>query len=124
MKVALVTAGFLSIISTSAWADQCMALTPWQKQSATNLINRQDITNRYVLSLCEPCGERGGKLVKVSHLGYTSAGTPGTLKLTINGVDADMAYTYVYNHAGRYWANVGMDIGCRVTGVTRYLYTH
>lgn len=124
MKLFTLAASLLSLSSAAAMADQCLALTPQQKQKATNLINRQDIDNRQILSLCEPCGEQQGSLVHVHHLGYVASPVPGFLHLTVNGVGADMAYTYVYNYPGRYWFNVGMEIGCPVKGVTRYLPTH
>jgi hypothetical protein len=124
MKLFTLAASLLSLSSAAAMADQCLVLTPWQKQRAADLINRQDINNRFVLSLCEPCGQRWGSLVQVHHLGYVASPVRGYLHLTVNGREADMAYTYVYNYVGRYWFNVGMEIGCPVRGVTRYLPTY
>jgi hypothetical protein len=114
-KILLLT---LSILSTTAFADQCQLVSGTMAKRATLLIQN----GSEIASLCQPCGEKiSSAQVSVARSVKSAIGYYANLELVlINGKNVDLAYTYV-KVAPNKFINVAKAIGCKAEGVSEVI---
>ena len=100
-----------SVVASVAGADQCIVLTDYQIQRASNIIN---VRGRVIGSFCEPCGDQYLVQSKVRVLSKDGMGQDKWL--LVNGNSIDAAYTYTFDRATQCWNNLAYEIGCPSQG--------
>jgi hypothetical protein len=112
---------FLSVLSTSAFADQCAWNSKTDAASAMKLLKGND-----VITWCQNCGEKTPSYIaKVSAAKITtpSAGYKEITITTSKGDEQiDLAYTYVRT-ATNVFTNMAQLVGCPSTGATSFIQT-
>jgi len=117
LRVALASLAFVAVLP-SAHADQCQSVSADHAAWATKLLTK----NAVVATFCESCGDtKPGTPTTITSI-TTKASTAKDLKtVQINGKAIDLAYTYLQTGKST-WANVGLLVGCPVSGGTA-IYT-
>lgn len=111
----------LTLLSFNALADQCQYVTAESAQTAVKLISLSKKNAGGVLDLCQNCGDRSPKEIRVNQIdiGNTEV-TEVPAEVSINGRGIDLAYTYV-NVGNGIWINLGKLSNCANTGTSQYI---
>jgi hypothetical protein len=97
------------ISASTAMADQCQGLQQKEAERAVMLLQN----GATIIDQCEPCGEKAGQptVVRSIELGSFSLGSDIYTTFKVNGIEKDMAYTYV-KVAPKTYVNIAKAIAC------------
>lgn len=108
-------------LSTAAFADQCQYVSAESAKKAVKLISLSKKNSGGVLDLCQNCGDRIPKEIKVNQIDIGATGVAeAPAEVAINGTGIDLAYTYV-NVNNDTWVNLGMLSNCPVDGASQFI---
>lgn len=111
----------LLTLSTAALADQCQYVSAESAKKAVKLISLSKKNSGGVLELCQNCGERVPKEIRVNQIDIGATGvSEAPAEVAVNGVGIDLAYTYVDINNGT-WVNLGMLSNCPVDGASQFI---
>ena len=111
----------LTLLSVSAFADQCAYVTADSAKTAVRLISLSKKNSGGVLALCQSCGETEPQQVAVNQIDISATGVADVpAEVSINGQGIDLAYTYVNMGQGR-WFNLAKLSSCEVRGESKYI---
>lgn len=117
MKTAIVVALSTFLFASPALADQCQLVNRNQFEYARSLINKDGLSGRHIMEICEPCGDYSPRFTSVYRLDYRNqGGMYGSYEFAVNGRPLDLAYAYVRTGPRRY-SNLAWLVGCPTTGV-------
>ena len=109
--------GFSLILSLPVLADQCSYVT---KEQALIAMSRLDI-NDTIYKLCEPCGERMSKPIKINHLSLVKAISLSEnehyWEIEVNHQGIDLAYAYVNSGIEDNFVNLAAVVNCEASDV-------
>lgn len=116
-----IAALFFLILAFNASADQCQYITTESAQTAVKLISLSKNNSGGVLDLCQNCGDRIPKEIKVNQIDIVATDVDEVpAEVTINGRGIDLAYTYVNISEGT-WVNLGKLSNCANIGASQFI---
>ncbi|MCO4793900.1 MAG: hypothetical protein KC493_09315 [Bacteriovoracaceae bacterium] len=99
----------LFLLTATAMADQCAYVTKDQADAAVKILKQNEVAYHF----CELCGDTEPRKIQITSVENVSTGWRDFYEVTINGTDADLAYTYDQNGY-----NLAMQVGCETNEVS------
>ncbi|HRP68994.1 MAG TPA: hypothetical protein PLY93_05630 [Turneriella sp.] len=112
IRKTILTALAAFLLCSSLHADQFAYLDAPLAQRAHALLSKE----KEAYFLCEPCGEKTGRVTTVHQVENRDAGYQAFREIYINGEAVDLAYTYV--RRGNRWKNAALLLGEHPKGVS------
>jgi hypothetical protein len=113
----ILTLSIFSLMSLSAFADQCSVLKISSANIAKEILSTHLSSNKIAVidKFCESCMDKRAMPIVIDSIETKDFQVKGYKEIYINKQKIDLAYIYINGK------NIATSIGCRTIGVSEYL---